>query len=37
MRDLGYDVEDYKQVDPQFGTMEDFDELARETKKRGNI
>lgn len=35
MCDLGYDVEDYMQIDPQFGTMEDFDEFAKETKKRG--
>ncbi|XP_061184522.1 maltase A3-like [Saccostrea echinata] len=34
MRDFGYDVENYTQVDPLFGTMDDFDELMREAKKR---
>lgn len=35
MRDLGYDVANYTEVDPQFGSMEDFDELMNEMKKRG--
>lgn len=35
MLDMGYDVSDYLQIDPVFGTMADFDELLRETKKRG--
>jgi alpha-glucosidase len=25
--DLGYDIADYRSIDPQFGTLEDFDEL----------
>ncbi|MDD7796020.1 alpha,alpha-phosphotrehalase [Clostridium sp. 'White wine YQ'] len=33
-RDNGYDVADYKNIDPRFGTMEDFEELASEAKKR---
>lgn len=33
--DNGYDVADYRAIEPIFGTMEDFDELAREAKARG--
>lgn len=33
--DQGYDVSDYYRIDPQFGTMEDMDELLAEAKKRG--
>ncbi|SEP03770.1 trehalose-6-phosphate hydrolase [Paenibacillus sophorae] len=33
--DNGYDVADYCEIDPQFGTMEDFDELAAEVRRRG--
>lgn len=29
MKDFGYDVSDYKAVDPMFGCMEDFDALLR--------
>ena len=34
-KDNGYDVENYYEIDPRYGTMEDFEELAREAKKRG--
>ena len=33
--DNGYDVEDYYNIDPRYGTMEDFEELSREAQKRG--
>lgn len=32
--DFGYDVADYTGIDPKFGTMEDFEKLIREAKKR---
>jgi alpha-glucosidase len=32
--DFGYDISDYTAIDPQFGTMADFDHLVREAKKR---
>lgn len=30
-----YDVIDYKDIDPKFGTLEDFDQLIEECDKRG--
>lgn len=37
MRDMGYDVSNFVDIDPKFGTIEDFDELIRQMKKRGNL
>ncbi len=34
-KDNGYDVEDYYNIDPRYGTMEDFDRLSAEAQKRG--
>jgi alpha-glucosidase len=33
--DFGYDVSDYENIDPMYGTLGDFDALASEAKKRG--
>lgn len=35
MKDFGYDIADYKGIDPLFGTMEDFDELLRQSHDKG--
>ena len=35
MRDFGYDVSDYRDVDPIFGTLEDFDLLLKAVHRRG--
>lgn len=32
--DQGYDISDYYSIAPEFGTMEDFNELLEEAKKR---
>jgi len=34
MKDNGYDVSDYKEVDPSFGSMEDFEALVEEMHGR---
>jgi len=33
--DFGYDVSDYENIDPMYGTLEDFDKLEQEAQKRG--
>ncbi len=32
--DFGYDISNYRDIDPQYGTLEDFDRLVAEAKKR---
>ena len=34
-RDHGYATTDYRAIEPQYGTLADFDELIREAHKRG--
>ena len=33
--DFGYDVSDYENIDPMYGTLADFDRLEKDAKKRG--
>ncbi|WP_325205994.1 alpha-amylase family glycosyl hydrolase [Vibrio sp. 03_296] len=35
MVDNGYDISDYYQINPQFGTMADFDELLEKAHQLG--
>lgn len=31
---MGYDIADYKDIDPSYGTLADVDNLIKEAKKR---
>ncbi len=35
MEDFGYDISDYREIDPIFGTLDDFDELITKAHARG--
>ncbi|WP_116086601.1 maltose alpha-D-glucosyltransferase [Tropicimonas sp. IMCC34011] len=35
LRDDGYDISEYKAINPSYGTMEDFEELVSEAHRRG--
>jgi alpha-glucosidase len=35
MADFGYDVKDHRDVDPQFGSLADFDDLVEQCHSRG--
>ncbi|KAH8831350.1 glycoside hydrolase family 13 protein [Flagelloscypha sp. PMI_526] len=34
-KDMGYDISDYRDIDPQYGTLEDWDALLQGVHKRG--
>ncbi|CAE6481757.1 hypothetical protein ACGC1H_001158 [Rhizoctonia solani] len=34
-KDMGYDISDYQDIDPKYGTLEDWDSLLKETHKLG--
>lgn len=34
MKDMGYDISDYKRVDPRYGTLENVEMLVHEARKR---
>lgn len=33
--DMGYDISDYKDIDPRYGTLADVDELIEKLAERG--
>jgi len=33
--DFGYDISDYENIDPKYGTLQDFDSMEKEGQKRG--
>lgn len=35
MADFGYDISDYREIDPLFGSMQDFDDLIEKAHQRG--
>ncbi|WP_347332680.1 alpha-amylase family glycosyl hydrolase [Marinimicrobium locisalis] len=35
MKDFGYDISDYRDIDPIFGTLEDFDRLVEQAHAQG--
>lgn len=35
MYDFGYDIADYRAIAPEYGTMQDFDDLMTEAKRLG--
>ena len=37
MKDFGYDISDYRAIDPQFGTMDDFKQMVKQAQGLGMI
>lgn len=34
-KDMGYDISDYEDIDPQYGTLQDVEQLIKECHGRG--
>ena len=37
MADFGYDIANFTDVDPTFGTLDDFDKLQKRAKELGKL
>jgi alpha-glucosidase len=37
MKDFGYDIQDFRDVDPAYGTMDDFHSLVKAVKEKGTV
>ncbi len=37
MKDFGYDISDFREIDPLFGTMDDFEDLVDAVHDRSKI
>lgn len=35
LADMGYDISDYRDIDPRYGTLQDWDELLEAVHERG--
>lgn len=35
MKDFGYDISDFLDIQPEYGTMRDFERLARKCRQSG--
>lgn len=35
LKDMGYDISDYRDIDPRYGTLEDWDMLVADIHSRG--
>lgn len=33
MKDFGYDISDFEQIQPEYGTLEDFDKLVHKMQE----
>ena len=37
MKDFGYDIEDFKDIDSRFGSIQDFKDLVAAMRSRGKL